>query len=101
MKITEVISRAQQDPQFAADLHAKALAAAQTGLRSAAFNDLLGEFASSPEELTKLVNNQTLTNLGTTTITTVTTTGTVTTLPCGFTTTTTTTTTTGAAEAVQ
>jgi hypothetical protein len=99
MKIQEVIDRALQDPQFAADLQAKALAAGRAGARGQEFKDLLGEFASSPQELAnfdRVMNIQGV-NVGQdavgTTTATVTLTGlTVTTVVCTTTTTTTTTT---------
>lgn|SRR4051812_10770786 len=94
MKIQEVIDRAQQDPQFAADLQAKALAASRAGARSPEFNDLLGEFAASPQELASFdqVKVKGQNDLGTGTLTTTTITTTTTTLVCTLTTTTTTTT---------
>jgi hypothetical protein len=101
VKIQEVIDRAITDPIFAADLAAKAGTAsremAQLGQRlpsGDAWEELLGEFADSPEELSQLVSlgqaeEEAVTT--TTSITTLTTTTTVTTLACTVTTTTTTT----------
>jgi hypothetical protein len=60
MRVQEIVDRATKDPQFADQLHAKALAAAGTvrgGNRAQgdAWEALLREFAETPEELGRLL----------------------------------------------
>jgi hypothetical protein len=105
MDIQTVIDRALGDPIFAAELAAKAGKASKArstqrygGLHGDEWEDLLSEFADSPQELARMLSSATeFDDQAITTATTGTTTTTITTttsLPCGITTTTTTTTTT-------
>lgn len=107
MDIQGVVDRALDDPIFAAELAAKAgkasramstrEAASAPGLHGDEWEDLLAEFAESPQELARMLSTVSQQEAGVTTATTGTTTTTITTttsLPCGITTTTTTTTTT-------
>jgi hypothetical protein len=105
MDIQKVIDRALDDPIFAAELAAKAGKASkarstqrsQVGLHGDEWENLLAEFAESPQELAQLLSSGETREDAITTATTGTTTTTITTttsLPCGITTTTTTTTTT-------
>ena len=102
MKVDSVIKKALADPVYAAELAAKAGRASAAfdrapQVQGEAWHELLKEFASTPEELGKLLadpsmpgGGPTLPATGTGTTTTITI-ATLTTLPCGFTTTTTTT----------
>jgi hypothetical protein len=89
MELQEVIDRAIEDDEFAAELARQAAAAASDGVHSEAWSQYARYFADTPEELAQFTPPAGALGIKWTTITTLTT---ITTAGCAMTTTTTTTT---------